>query len=60
MTAQDFAAFLAHMKWNKSAASRELGIGRNTVDRYLEEGAPKHIGYACAAIAFGLPAWAAP
>ncbi len=57
MTGEDFTAFLAHMGWNKSEASRVLGLGRNTVDRYLDGGAPAYIGYACAAIAFGLPKW---
>jgi hypothetical protein len=59
MTADDFAAWLAHMGLNKTKASRTLGIGRNTVDRYLVNGTPDHIAYACAAIAFGLPKWSA-
>lgn len=57
MTKDDFAAFLDHMGWNKSKAGRELGISRNSVDAYLKKGTPAYIGLACAALAFGLPAW---
>ena len=56
-TATDFAAFIALKGWTKAGAARELGLSRNTVDKYLIEGAPAHIGLACAALAFGLPAW---
>lgn len=31
---------------------------RATVAKYRREGAPAHIGYACAAIALGMPVWA--
>lgn len=59
MTAADFNAWMQHMGFNIADVARVLGIGRNTVPRYMAEGAPGHIGYACAAIAFGLPKWTA-
>jgi len=57
MTAKDFAAWLDHMKLKKRPAAEALGISRNSVDRYLENGAPRTVALACAAIAFGLPPW---
>lgn len=57
MSADDFRAWMIHMKLNKAATSRTLGLSRTTIDNYLERGAPSHIGLACAALAFGLPAW---
>ncbi|MBC2779110.1 helix-turn-helix domain-containing protein [Parasphingopyxis marina] len=57
MTGEEFTAWLAHMKLSKIAAADLLGIGRNTVAHYEKKGAPAYIGYACAAIAFGLPKW---
>lgn len=60
MTGIEFAAWLEHTGLNKSQAASRLGLSRNTVDKYLKEGAPDHIAYACAAIAFGLPKWSQP
>lgn len=57
MTADDFAAWLEHMGFNILQASARLGMSRNTVARYMKEGAPVSVGLACAALAFGLPAW---
>lgn len=57
MTAQDFEAWMARMGFNVSQTARTLDLSRNTVDKYRREGAPLHIGYACAALAFGLPVW---
>lgn len=57
MTADQFTAWMKHMNLGIGDAAERLGIGRNTVPRYQREGAPKHIGYACAAIAMGLPEW---
>lgn len=36
--------------------ARALELSRNTVAKYKVEGAPARIGFACAALAFGLPA----
>jgi len=60
MTANDFSAWMKHVRLNKSQVAKTLGLSRNTVDKYLTEGTPDHIGFACAAIAFGLPKWASP
>ena len=45
------------MGFNKAETHRRLGITRSTIDSYLEKGAPEHIALACAALAYGLPAW---
>ena len=58
MNAADFTAWMEHMVLNVSDVSRTLGLSRNTVTKYMAEGAPAYIGYACAALAFGLPKWA--
>ncbi len=58
MTGSDFSAWMTHMGWNILETAEHLGLGRNTVARYMREGAPNYIGYACAAIAYGLPKWA--
>ncbi|TPM25698.1 hypothetical protein [Mesorhizobium sp. B2-3-4] len=60
MEAKDFNAWIAHMGWNDSEVARQLDISRNTVATYKVKGAPVSIGYACASLAFGLPAWAEP
>lgn len=57
MTAEDFNAWIAHMGLNVSTAAKALDLSRNSVMKYQREGAPGYIGFACAAIAFGLPAW---
>lgn len=57
MTGADFTAWMQLKGWNILKTAAELELGRNTVSRYMREGAPKHIAYACAALAFGLPAW---
>ena len=57
MTGDDFTAWMKHMNLDIGEAADRLGISRNTVPRYRRDGAPKHIGYACAAIAMGLPEW---
>ena len=57
MTGEDFSAWMKHMGFGIGEAAAKLGVGRNTVPRYMKEGAPDHIAYACAAIAFGLPKW---
>lgn len=60
MTPTDFAAWLAHMGWSKRRAARELGCSFNSIVAWLERGAPPYIGFACAALAFGLPKWKQP
>ncbi len=57
MTGTDFTAWMAHMKLGVGEAARLLGLGRNTVPRYMQDGAPDHVAYACSAIAHGLPKW---
>lgn len=57
MTASDFAAWLAHMGLSQRQAASALGIDRNSVNKYAKDGAPPSIGYACAALAAGLPQW---
>lgn len=60
MEAKDFNAWIVHMGWSDSEVARRLGLSRNSVAKYRTEGAPEHIGLACAALAFGLPAWRTP
>lgn len=60
MDAKDFVAWIEHMGWTDSEVSRRLDLARNTVVKYKAEGAPASIGLACAALAFGLPAWRLP
>ncbi|HYA71780.1 MAG TPA: hypothetical protein VEF36_01350 [Roseiarcus sp.] len=61
MTAEDFAAWVAMMKatrnWSASQCARELGCGVNQVAIWSKRDAPRYIGLACAALAYGLPAW---
>lgn len=57
MEAKDFTAWMEHMNFNDSTAARALGISRTSVIKYKADGAPLSIGLACAALAFGLPAW---
>ena len=64
MTKEDFSAWVYHMKsaqkWSSRRCSRELGCGVNQIAIWSENGAPPYIGLACAALAFGLPAWRKP
>lgn len=60
MTGSDFIAWMAHLSLNNQEAAKVLEIGRNTVTRYRKDGAPRHIGLACSAIAMNLPAWHQP
>lgn len=57
MTADDFVAWMKLRGFNILQTADALGIGRNTVTKYIAEGAPKSIALACAALAFGLPPW---
>ncbi|MBC38906.1 MAG: hypothetical protein CMH91_07570 [Oceanicaulis sp.] len=61
MTGKDFTAWLDHMGFKDAQAARALGgMSRNSIKKYKDEGAPYHIGLACAALAYGLPPWKAP
>ncbi|CAN0653504.1 hypothetical protein [Nitratireductor sp. OM-1] len=57
MGATDFDAWLKHLGFSERHAARVLQVGRATIARYRREGAPAHIGYACTAIALGMPIW---
>lgn len=57
MTGEDFRAFLDRMGWQNQMAAEKLGVGRNTITRYLANGGDASLDYACAALAFGLPKW---
>ena len=57
MTAEEFNAWLDHMNISGLEASRKLGAGKDTITNWKRNGAPHYIGLACAALAFGLPAW---
>ena len=59
MTGPDFTAWMARMGLNILQTATLLDLGRNTVARYMKDGAPGYIGYACAAVAQGLPKWGA-
>jgi len=60
MEAKDFCAWIEHMGFSEREAARTLDLSRNSVAKYKAEGAPAYIGLACAALAFGLPAWRLP
>lgn len=57
MSSSDFCAWMDQVGFNIQTVAERLDLGRNTVARYRNMGAPGHIGLACAAIAMGLPAW---
>ena len=63
MAPTDFALWVAHMKatrkWSARRCARELDCGVNQIAIWSKTGAPNYIGLACAALAFGLPAWRA-
>jgi hypothetical protein len=63
VTAEDFTAWVAFMKatrrWSGAECARALGCGENQIRIWKANGAPGYIGLACAALAFGLPAWRA-
>jgi len=57
MSPKSLASWRERLGFNKAAASRALGISRNTLDAY-EAGRypiPLYIALACAAVANGLP-----
>lgn len=60
MTGLDFKNWTAHMDISNRQAALLLGLSRDTVTKYAREGAPRHIGLACAALAHGLTEWRAP
>lgn len=57
MPAAHFRAWLAHMALSERQAVAVLGISRMTIRRYLRDGAPVHVGLACAALARGITPW---
>ncbi|MGE8131810.1 hypothetical protein ACQKQD_33260 [Methylobacterium sp. NPDC080182] len=61
MTADDFTAWTRFMKdtrgWSGLECARQLQCGPNQIRVWKDNGAPGYIGLACAALAFGLPAW---
>lgn len=58
MDGQDFRAWIELVAGGSDReASRRLGISRTSVAKYKDHGAPRYIGFACAALAFGLPQW---
>lgn len=57
MTGRDFEKWLRVMGWSQRKCALELDLSRNTVAKYLVEGAPVTVGLACAAVAAGLPEW---
>src|SRR5215207_8961251 len=54
---ESIAAFIDHMNWSDRECARKLGCAQNSILAWRKNGAPKYIGYACAALACGLPAW---
>lgn len=57
MTGDDFTAWMQHMGYNRLQAAAALGVGRNTVPRWMNEGAPLHVALACTALALGMKPW---
>lgn len=64
MSAADFDAFVTFMMirsdWSARKLSDALGVSENTMTAWRRNGAPRHVGLACGAIAYGLPAWRRP
>jgi hypothetical protein len=57
MTAEDFAAWMEHRGYNNLQAAAALGVGRNSITRYLRIGADKTVALACSADAMNLKPW---
>lgn len=61
MTSSDLDAWLTLMDWSVREACRQLEISNDRWRRMMAgQRIPRHIALACAAIAFGLPAWRQP
>lgn len=60
MSPGDFRAWQENMRLSNNAAAKRLGISRMSVLKYRDIGAPLPISLACAAVAWGLPAWSHP
>lgn len=61
MTPADLEAWRSRMGWSVREACRQLGLSQDRWRRMAEGGRiPAHIALACAALAFGLPAWRVP
>lgn len=50
MTADEFCAWLAAMRYTGAKAAIALGVGQNTITRYRRKGGPKMLKLACAAL----------
>lgn len=63
MSGAEFSAWLDAMRiqfdWSAAECLRQLGAGANQCPRWRKSGAPRYIGFACAAIAAGVPEWRA-
>ena len=59
MTGADLAEFMVKRRINVSKMAKLLGVSRARVERMRrnEVPIPSCIGYACAALAWGLPPW---
>jgi hypothetical protein len=61
MTAAQFEAFVTFTAvrygWPARKLADALDISENTMTAWRRTGAPRHVALACAALAFGLPAW---
>lgn len=55
MTPSQLQDWMNSKGWNKSTTSRELGVGRARLDRYLvgEQPIPRYIELACIALNYG-------
>lgn len=52
MTKNDFQTWLEHMAearggYSSTEAADDLGVNRNTIGRWKERGAPRHVALAC-------------
>ncbi len=57
MTAEDFQRWMAHRRYNNLQAAAALGVSRNSITRYLREGADRTVALACSADAMNLQPW---
>jgi transcriptional regulator with XRE-family HTH domain len=56
MTSENLKAWQTQIGYTYEQAAAELGIARSTYAKYVQLGAPKYIGLACAALAANLAA----
>lgn len=57
MSAEQFNAWLEAMKITGAEAARRLGVGKNAITRYRQNGGDRKLALACAALYHRLEPW---